>query len=146
MTLNQIIAKFRTQAESHQMVGKFQVGQDFDFAVEEVEYYPLVWLIPNGFTFDSENKLVTYLFTLIIADRQFESGSNTNEVLSDTAGILLDLVTLLKRNYINDEDFQIIANATAEPFADSNTDVVAGYAIDLQVNTPYLESYCDIPT
>ena len=136
MTLNQIIQKFKTQAESHQMVGKFQVGQDFDFAVEEVEYYPLVWLIPNGFTFDSENKLVTYLFTLIIADRQFESGSNTNEVLSDTAGILLDLVTLLKRNYINDEDFQIIANATAEPFADSRTDVVAGYAIDLQVNTP----------
>lgn len=146
MTLNQIIEKFRTQAESHKMVGKFQVGQDFDFAVEEVEYYPLVWLIPNGFTFDSENKLVTYLFTMIIADRQFESGSNTNEVLSDTAGILLDLVTLLKRNYINDEDFQIIANSTAEPFADSNTDVVAGYAIDLQVNTPYLESYCDIPT
>ena len=146
MTLNQIIEKFRTQAESHKMVGKFQVGQDFDFAVEEVEYYPLVWLIPNGFTFDSENKLVTYLFTLIIADRQFESGSNTNEVLSDTAGILLDLVTLLKRNYINDEDFQIIANATAEPFADSRTDVVAGYAIDVQVNTPYLESYCDIPT
>jgi hypothetical protein len=146
MTLNQIIEKFRTQAESHKMVGKFQVGQDFDFAVEEVEYYPLVWLIPNGFTFDSENKLVTYLFTMIIADRQFESGSNTNEVLSDTAGILLDLVTLLKRNYINDEDFQIIANSTAEPFADSRTDVVAGYAIDLQVNTPYLESYCDIPT
>ena len=146
MTLNQIIEKFRTQAESHKMVGKFQVGQDFDFAVEEVEYYPLVWLIPNGFTFDSENKLVTYLFTMIIADRQFESGSNTNEVLSDTAGILLDLVTLLKRNYINDEDFQIIANSTAEPFADSNTDVIAGYAIDLQVNTPYLESYCDIPT
>ena len=145
MTLNQIIAKFRTQAESHKMVGKFEVGQDFDFSVEEVKYYPLVWLIPNGFQFDSENKLVTYLFTLIIADRQFESGSNTNEVLSDTAGILLDLVTLLKRNYI-DEDFQIIANSTAEPFADSRTDVVAGYAIDLQVNTPYLESYCDIPT
>jgi hypothetical protein len=92
MTLNQIIAKFRTQAESHKMVGKFQVGQEFDFAVEEVEYYPLVWLIPN------------------------------------------------------DEDFQIIANSTADPFADSRTDVVAGYAIDLQVNTPYLESYCDIPT
>jgi hypothetical protein len=146
MTLNQIIAKFRTQAESHKMVGKFEVGQDFDFSVEEVKYYPLVWLIPNGFQFDSENKLVTYLFTLIIADRQFESGSNTNEVLSDTAGILLDLVTLLKRNYINDEDFQIIANSTAEPFADSNADVIAGYAIDLQVNTPYLESYCDIPT
>ena len=96
MTLNQIITKFRTQAESHKMVGKFEVGQDFDFSVEEVKYYPLVWLIPNGFQFDSENKLVTYLFTLIIADRQFESGSNTNEVLSDTAGILLDLVTLLK--------------------------------------------------
>jgi hypothetical protein len=51
MTLNQIINKIKTQAESHKMVGKFAVGAEFDFAVEEVKYYPLVWLVPNGFTF-----------------------------------------------------------------------------------------------
>jgi len=44
MTLNQIIEKIKTQAESHKMVGKFAVGAEFDFAVDEVKYYPLVWL------------------------------------------------------------------------------------------------------
>jgi hypothetical protein len=48
MTLNQIIAKIKTAAESHKMVGKFAVGAEFDFAVDEVKYYPLVWLVPNG--------------------------------------------------------------------------------------------------
>ena len=145
MTLNQIIQKIQTQAESHKMVGKFAVGADFDFAVEEVEYYPLVWLVPNGFQFNTATRLVTYNFELMVMDRAFESSSNTIEVLSDSAGIILDIVTLLRRN-VTETDFELIVNAAAEPFFDSSTDVVAGHSISISVNTPYLESYCDIPT
>ena len=146
MTLNQIIEKIKTQAESHKMVGKFAVGAEFDFAVDEVKYYPLVWLVPNGFQFNQEGKLISYQFAMMVMDRQFESSSNTIEVLSDTAGVLIDIVTLLVRNNRLDEEFEILVNATAEPFYDSSTDCVAGHAIDFVVNTPYLESYCDIPT
>ena len=145
MTLNQIINHIQTQAESHKMVGKFAVGAEFDFAVEEVKYYPLVWLVPNGFTFNTEARLVSYNFAMLVMDRQFESGSNTIEVLSDTAGIILDIVTLIKRN-VTETDFEIVVNGTAEAFFDSKSDVVSGHAIDFVVNTPYLESYCDIPT
>ena len=145
MTLNQIIEKIKTQAESHKMVGKFAVGAEFDFAVDEVKYYPLVWLVPNGFTFNTEQRLVSYNFAMLVMDRQFESSSNTIEVLSDTAGIIIDIVTLLKRN-VTDSDFDINVNGQAEPFFDSKSDVVAGFGIDFIINTPYLESYCDIPT
>lgn len=145
MTLNQIINHIQTQAEAHKMVGKFAVGAEFDFAVEEVKYYPLVWLVPNGFTFNTEARLVSYNFAMLVMDRQFESGSNTIEVLSDTAGIILDIVTLIKRN-VTETDFEIVVNGTAEAFYDSKSDVVSGHAIDFVVNTPYLESYCDIPT
>ena len=145
MTLNQIIAKIKTAAESHKMVGKFAVGAEFDFAVDEVKYYPLVWLVPNGFTFNTEQRLVSYNFAMLVMDRQFESSSNTIEVLSDTAGIIIDIVTLLKRN-VTDSDFDISVNGQAEPFFDSKSDVVAGFGIDFVINTPYLESYCDIPT
>jgi hypothetical protein len=145
MTLNQIIAKIKTQAESHKMVGKFAVGAEFDFAVDEVKYYPLVWLVPNGFTFNTEQRLVSYNFAMLVMDRQFESSSNTIEVLSDTAGIIIDIVTLLKRN-VTESDFDINVNGQAEPFFDSKSDVVAGFGIDFVINTPYLESYCDIPT
>jgi hypothetical protein len=145
MTLNQIIEKIKTQAESHKMVGKFAVGAEFDFAVDEVKYYPLVWLVPNGFTFNTEQRLVSYNFAMLVMDRQFESSSNTIEVLSDTAGIIIDIVTLLKRN-VADSDFDINVNGQAEPFFDSKTDVVAGHGLDFVINTPYLESYCDIPT
>ena len=145
MTLNQIIEKIKTQAESHKMVGKFAVGAEFDFAVDEVKYYPLVWLVPNGFTFNTEQKAVNYDFSMLVMDRQFESSSNTIEVLSDTAGIIIDIVTLLKRN-VTDADFEIVVSGNAEPFFDSRTDVVAGHGISFTINTPYLESYCDIST
>ena len=143
MTLNQIIEKIKTQAESHKMVGKFAVGADFDFAVDEVKYYPIVWLVPNGFTFNTDTRLVSYQFALMVMDRTFESSSNTIEVLSDTAGIIIDIVTLLKRT---DADFEIQVSGNAEPFYDSRTDVVAGHVIDFTIDTAYLESYCDIPT
>ena len=123
MTLNQIIEKIKTQAESHKMVGKFAVGAEFDFAVDEVKYYPLVWLVPNGFTFNTEQRLVSYNFAMLVMDRQFESSSNTIEVLSDTAGIIIDIVTLLKRN-VTDTDFDISVNGQADPFFDSSTDLV----------------------
>ena len=48
MTLNQIIAKIQAAAESHKMVGHFGVGQQSNLTVENVEYYPLVWLYPDG--------------------------------------------------------------------------------------------------
>ena len=145
MTLNQRINKIKTQAESHRMVQKFAVGAEFDFAVDEVKYYPLVWLVPTGFNFSTDQRLVTYNFTMLVMDRAFESSSNTIEVLSDTAGIIIDIVTLIKRN-VTDSDFEIQVNGQAEPFFDNRTDIVSGYGLDFSINTPYLESYCDIPT
>jgi len=144
MTLNQIIRRIKTQAESHKMVGKFAVGAEFDFAVEEGKYYPLVWLVPNGFNFNTEARLISYQFAMLVMDRQFESSSNTIEVLSDTAGIIIDIVTLISRN-VTDDDFEIIVNGQADSFYDSRTDIICGHGVNFTINTPYLESYCDIP-
>lgn len=142
MTLNQIIQIIQSQADSHKMVNKVAVGADYDFAVDEVKYYPIVWIIPNGFNFSTDNRTVDYQFAMMVMDRKWEDDSNTIDVLSDSAGIILDIVTLLRRF---DSNFEMIVNGTAEPFFDSSTDVVAGHAIDFIIRTPYLESYCDIP-
>ena len=142
MTLNQIIQIIQSQAQSHKMVNKVAVGADYDFAVDEVKYYPIVWIIPNGFNFSTDNRTVDYQFAMMVMDRKWEDDSNTIDVLSDSAGIILDIVTLLRRYVAN---FEMIVNGTAEPFFDSSTDVVAGHAIDFTIRTAYLESYCDIP-
>ena len=142
MTLNQIIRIIQSQAQAHKMVNKVAVGADYDFAVDEVKYYPIVWIIPNGFNFSTDNRTVDYQFAMMVMDRKWEDDSNTIDVLSDSAGIILDIVTLLRRYVAN---FEMIVNGTATPFFDSSTDVVAGHAIDFTIRTPYLESYCDIP-
>lgn len=145
MTLNQIIKKIQTAAESHKMVHKFGVGQQSNLTVENVEYYPLVWLYPDGFNLQSTGNLLTYNFALLVMDRVFESESNTIEVLSDTAQIMTDIFALIDANTQDDEDFEIVINGNASPFYDSKTDILAGYAINFQVNTPYLFNTCVIP-
>jgi hypothetical protein len=147
MTLNQIIAKIRTQVESHKMVGKFSVGAEYNLAVDEVKFYPLVWLVPDGFDLATgeNNQYVNYRFALLVFDRVFESESNTIEVLSDTAQIIIDIMALIDYHYNNNSDFQLVVSSTAEPFYDAKTDIVAGYGIQFQISTPYLADACVVP-
>ena len=48
-------------------------------------------------------------------------------------------------NTQDDEDFEIVINGNASPFYDSKTDILAGYAINFQVLTPYLHNTCVVP-
>lgn len=145
MTLNQIIKKIQTAAESHKMVHKFGVGQQSNLTVENIEFYPLVWLYPDGFNLSTTNNLLTYNFALLVMDRVFESESNTMEVLSDTAQIIADIFALIDNNTIADEDFELVISSNASPFYDSKSDILSGYAINFQVNTPYLYNTCVVP-
>jgi hypothetical protein len=143
MTLNQIISTIQTASESHKQVNKFIVGE-LDFTEENLKYYPLVWLVPNGFNFDTEGKKVVYNFMLMILDRHFESQTNMIEVLSDTALIMQDIITLCKRNTYEDSVFFSV-NGNAEAIMDNKADILAGYGVEINVEVPYSESYCDIP-
>jgi hypothetical protein len=104
-----------------------------------------VWLYPDGFNLQSTGKLMTYNFALIVMDRVFESESNTIEVLSDTAQIMSDIFALVETNTETDGDFELSINGNASPFYDSKTDILAGYAINFQVLTPYLSNSCVVP-
>jgi len=143
MTLNQIISTIQSASESHKQVNKFIVGE-LDFTEENLKYYPLVWLVPNGFNFDTEGKKVVYNFMLMILDRHFESQTNMIEVLSDTALIMQDIITLCKRNTYEDSVFFSV-NGNAEAIMDNKADILAGYGVEINVEVPYSESYCDIP-
>ena len=144
MTLNQIIAKIQAQAERHKMVGKFACGAEYNLAVDEVKFYPLVWLVPDGFDFSTLERLVTYRFALLVFDRVFESESNTIEVLSDTAQIMIDLVAMVEQD-IEFDNLQLVVSSTAEPFYDAKTEIVAGYGIQFTIQSPSLSDTCVVP-
>lgn len=143
MTLNEIIDEIKASAESHKMVQKFNVGQQSNLTVENIEYYPLVWLYPDGFNLGAN--LMTYNFSLLVMDRVFESESNVIDVLSDTAQIMADVFALIELNTRADEDFELVVNGNASPFYDAKTDILSGYAINFQVLTPYQHNTCFIP-
>jgi hypothetical protein len=144
MTLNQIIAKIQAQAESHKMVGKFACGAEYNLAVDEVKFYPLVWLVPDGFDFSTQESFVTYRFAMLVFDRVFESESNTIEVLSDTAQIMIDLIAMIELAIFTD-NLNLVVSSTAEPFYDAKTDIVAGYGLQFTIQSPYTSDTCVVP-
>ncbi len=64
------------------------------------------------------------------------------EVLSDTAQIIADVFALIDENTQDDEDFELVVTSNASPFYDAKTDILSGYAINFQVNTPYIFNTC----
>jgi hypothetical protein len=150
MTLNQIIATIKSQVDLHKQINKFAVGTEFDMAAETVEYYPLFWLIPNGFIPNlpdsgGANKNIDYQFTALLVDKTLESKANSIEVLSDMATVIIDISTMLYRQSINN-DFQFIFSGQTQPFYDAKSDVIGGYAFDFTIRVPNQSSFCDIPT
>ncbi len=100
---------------------------------------------PDGFNLSTTGNLMTYNFALLVMDRVFESESNVIEVLSDTAQIIADVFALIDDNTQDDEDFELVVTSNASPFYDAKTDILSGYAINFQVNTPYLFNTCVVP-
>ncbi len=66
----------QTLSALQQQEAAITAGQQSNLTVENVEYYPLVWLYPDGFNLSTTGNLMTYNFALLVMDRVFESESN----------------------------------------------------------------------
>lgn len=84
---------------------------------------------------------LTYRFAITIMDRHQDNSVSQIEALSDTATILMDIIS---QTIFNDKDEVInwIMNDTAEPFYDDRPDVVAGHTIIIEAKIPYQRNTC----
>lgn len=145
LTLNQILKRIETQATSHKQVAMYRQSVRADRFLPDAEY-PLVFCVPGGIYLSTNNApTVNYRFYLGVCDRHFEDMSNLFEVLSDTSTILIDIISLLRANYMDDGTFDLQVNTSAEIFSESDGDLVAGYGLEIEVTTPFFDNTCDIP-
>ena len=106
ITLNKIVDIIKAAAECHTMLNDVFVGEDSSKGFNDKEKrelnYPYLWIdfAPSSLVI-SEQKIIqtkVYNIVLFVADKQYDNIKNDVEILSDTEGILSDIIQYVLTN------------------------------------------------
>src|ERR1043165_4169677 len=127
MTLNQLIALFKSIGDAHYFIKTTEFG-DFPRKVEantSATDYPAFyqWITDTV----NRDQTVERTFTLVVADLVYPGKENLNEVLSDTEQTLNDIVKILRQE---SDHYTLLGDPQMVDFKDRYGDAVAGWQVD----------------
>lgn len=142
MTLNQLIALFQAIGTAHYFIKTTEFGEvpDKTEATTETTLYPAFYQVPTNTV--TRDNVVERSFSFIVCDLVFPDHSNLNEILSDTEQTLNDIIKILRQE---SDDYTLINDPQLVPFKDGFGDAVAGWYVDIVIQTINNNAYCDIP-
>ena len=146
LTLNQIISQITTLAGAHSQIASSGVGDFAEWQAEE-RSYPILWVFHEETLLNE--RYLTHNIRLICADRVIagEEGEDTDgheqEVLSDTQRVLLDFLAYFNNQY--GQTYDILRNATIEPFTERFNDRLAGNSVVIGIRQTFEWDKCSIP-
>ena len=106
ITLNKIVDIIKAAAECHTMLNDVFVGEDSSKGFNDKEKrelnYPYLWIdfAPSSLVISDQKIIQTkvYNIVLFVADKQYDNIKNDVEILSDTEGILSDIIQYVLTN------------------------------------------------
>lgn len=140
-TYNIIIKAFEDFCTNHQQINTFFSGGNWDFQTLN-NIYPAVIMLPQP----SRIEMGQYLFTfnIFVCDLLNEDMSNIDEIYSDTAQIIGDMVAYFKDN--DDYEFYLDESSVElQPSDETLDDIVAGWVATINIQVPYSGSTCGLP-
>ena len=141
ITVNQIIAIFEDIATNHAQINSFAYGQAYDIDAQTIVNPPLlwVWVQPSKMG----ERTITYVFRAWIMDIVNAEGTGTqqDEVQSDTSSILWDIAVLLRDTY----DMQVNFPIDITPFTEAFNSRFSGWFADYTIEVPRQFGACDAP-
>jgi hypothetical protein len=149
MTLNNIEAIFKDIAERHKQVNSFYNQQAFDITSVDEVIYPSIVIntsevsLPKG---QAGYNTKSYSIELQFIDLVHKDENNKQEVLSDGASILNDMISELSTHpvYI-EEGIDLINDITLNPLRNAYGDEVSGWNTLLTLQLPNRVSWCGSP-
>jgi methionine synthase II (cobalamin-independent) len=143
-TLNKIIDDIELFCSNHLQINSFYCGQTWNFQ-SKTNIYPAIILIPSPSTI-YDGKIV-YNFQLYAIDRMNKDKSNLNEILSDMALVIADVVAEFNDPEYDTYDYFIDDDIiNIEPLEEELDDIVAGWvATNFNLSVPYSLNYCNTP-
>lgn len=153
-TLNQILDKIEQIAEAHQMINDHGNGHTADIGTDREEnrelVYPYLWTDyrDTQYILAQNNRGIAYkLYTvqMMVLDKYSPNAKNSQEVMSDTEGILSDVIQKL----VNDRALRAfrveIKTLVAQPVRDDEKDGVEGWMVAIAFKIPYQFCHKQLP-
>jgi len=144
-----LIDTLREAFEDIPLVTSITTGSLDDIDNYKQTLFPLVHIIVNNMS--PESNILRFNVTIMAMDvvdisqsettDRFRGNDNEQEVLNTTSIILIRVAELLRRGELNDR-LEIVGNASCEPFTERFENLLAGWAMTLDIILPNEMSIC----
>jgi len=144
-----LIDTLREAFEDIPLVTSVTTGSLDDIDNYKQTLFPLVHIIVNNMS--PEANILRFNVTIMAMDivdisqnettDRFRGNDNEQEVLNTTSIILIRVAELLRRGELNDR-LEILGNASCEPFTERFENLLAGWAMTLDIILPNEMSIC----
>jgi hypothetical protein len=144
-----LIDTLREAFEDIPLVTSVTTGALDDIDNYKQTLFPLVHIIVNNMS--PEANILRFNVTIMAMDivdisqnettDRFRGNDNEQEVLNTTSVILIRVAELLRRGELNDR-LEIVGNASCEPFTERFENLLAGWAMTLDIILPNEMSIC----
>jgi len=141
ITKNTIYQSFKNFADNHLQIKDFGYGDLWEISASESTEYCLFWVSPQPCNVQGNE--ITYVYSILVADRVFKGEGNELEVESDTFQICLDFLA-----YLNDQsenEWMLNESVTITPFTERFKDEVTGHIMDINIVVEFDYNECAIP-
>lgn len=157
ISLRRLTDILREVADCHSMINGFEVGEeaargysDDDEAGTKGELaYPYLWVDYDSAAYEiGEGRHLSsklYTMRLFVADKQYENIKSDKDIMSDTEGILSDVVQYLLTSPALKKVIIAQGSVTAIPAVDATKDGVYGWILTLPIKVAYHFCHKDIP-
>lgn len=147
LTLNQIIARLRTLALSHEQVNDFFFGEISEYDDNPDYTYPICFLTHLGGNRNTLEHLQSHTFKVGFYDLvgvSEDTKGNKIDVVSDMDQVCGDFLAMLK--YSGYQDDWIITDVTTSGIqTEQLDDMVAGAFIEVTISVDYIADRCQVP-
>ncbi len=158
ISLRRLTDILREVADCHKMLKGFEVGEeaakgysdDNEAGTGKQELaYPYLWVdygsvgyeVGDGRNFSTK----TYNMRLFVADKQYENIKSDKDIMSDTEGILSDIVQYLLGEPSLKKVIIAQGSITALPAREETKDNVYGWVLDLPIRVASAFCHSDLP-
>lgn len=148
MTLNQIIARVRSLALSHEQIKWFYFGDPWEFDTNGEIDYPACFLEQQPGSIDRTEHLQRFNFRIYFLNLvRVASGTEDDEteVLSDMSSVAADMLALLMNSEYQ-YDWVITASSGFTSVTEALGDMAAGCYIDVGISVDFFADRCQVPS
>lgn len=148
-SFNNVIETLLCVAYKHKFIEQVGSGDIYEVDLEKFTAFPYFFAIPKNIVTDDNS--LTFNFQLLVMDLVEPGLNNEQQVLSDTAQILMDIIAIFRNGEITKDSkgtreiYYTDAQFSLEPFTERFDANVSGWSTEFSIKIDDMFSACNVP-